>query len=33
MSTNDPDTIQRLAARAAEKGVFTLEAPVTGGVH
>ena len=25
--------IQRLAAIAAEKGVFTLEAPVTGGVH
>ena len=33
MSTNDSDTIQRLAALAAEKGVFTLEAPVTGGVH
>ena len=33
MSTNDSDTIQRLAAMAAEKGVFTLEAPVTGGVH
>ena len=33
MSTNDPDAIQNLAARAAEKGVFTLEAPVTGGVH
>ena len=33
MSTNDSDTIQRLAAIAAEKGVFTLEAPVTGGVH
>jgi 3-hydroxyisobutyrate dehydrogenase len=33
MSTNDTDTIQRLAAIAAEKGVFTLEAPVTGGVH
>ena len=33
MSTNDSDTIQRLAAAAAEKGVFTLEAPVTGGVH
>jgi 3-hydroxyisobutyrate dehydrogenase len=33
MSTDDSDTIQRLAALAAEKGVFTLEAPVTGGVH
>jgi 3-hydroxyisobutyrate dehydrogenase len=33
MSTNDSDTIQRLAAIAAQKGVFTLEAPVTGGVH
>jgi 3-hydroxyisobutyrate dehydrogenase len=33
MSTNNPDTIQRLGAIAAEKGVFTLEAPVTGGVH
>ena len=33
MGTDDPDTIQRLAAVAAEKGVFTLEAPVTGGVH
>src|SRR5580704_14531358 len=33
MSTNDSDTIRRLAAIAAEKGVFTLEAPVTGGVH
>jgi 3-hydroxyisobutyrate dehydrogenase len=33
MSTNDTDAIQRLAAIAAEKGVFTLEAPVTGGVH
>jgi 3-hydroxyisobutyrate dehydrogenase len=32
-STNDADTIQSLAALAAEKGVFTLEAPVTGGVH
>ncbi len=32
-STVDADTIQRLAAIAAEKGVFTLEAPVTGGVH
>jgi 3-hydroxyisobutyrate dehydrogenase len=33
MSTVDSDTIQRLAAVVAEKGVFTLEAPVTGGVH
>src|ERR1700687_603284 len=33
MSTNDSDAIPRLAAVAAEKGVFTLEAPVTGGVH
>ena len=33
MSTDDPDSIQRLAAIAAEKGVSTLEAPVTGGVH
>jgi 3-hydroxyisobutyrate dehydrogenase len=33
MSTVDAKTIQRLAAAAAEKGVFTLEAPVTGGVH
>ncbi|MGA8713806.1 MAG: NAD(P)-dependent oxidoreductase [Roseiarcus sp.] len=33
MSTNDSDTIQRLAAIAADRGVFTLEAPVTGGVH
>jgi len=33
MSTVDSDSIQRLAAIAAEKGVFTLEAPVTGGVH
>ncbi len=33
MGTDDPDSIQRLAAIAAEKGVFTLEAPVTGGVH
>jgi 3-hydroxyisobutyrate dehydrogenase len=32
-STVDAKTIQRLAAIAAEKGVFTLEAPVTGGVH
>ena len=33
MSTLDSDSIQRLAATAAEAGVFTLEAPVTGGVH
>ena len=33
MSTDDSDAIQRLAAIAAEAGVFTLEAPVTGGVH
>lgn len=33
MSTNDPHELQRLAALAAEKGVATLEAPVTGGVH
>jgi 3-hydroxyisobutyrate dehydrogenase len=33
MSTNDRETIQRLAALAAERGVATLEAPVTGGVH
>ena len=32
-STLDQSTIQRLAAAAAEKGVFTLECPVTGGVH
>src|SRR5271157_6091767 len=33
MGTDDSDSILRLAAIAAEKGVFTLEAPVTGGVH
>ncbi len=33
MSTNDPDVIKRLAALAQEKGIQTLEAPVTGGVH
>lgn len=33
MSTNDPDAIKGLAALAEEKGVATLEAPVTGGVH
>ncbi len=33
MSTNDLHELQRLAALAAEKGVSTLESPVTGGVH
>jgi 3-hydroxyisobutyrate dehydrogenase len=33
MSTNDPDEIKRLAARAAAQGIACLEAPVTGGVH
>lgn len=33
MSTNDPDLIKELAARAAGFGIKTLEAPVTGGVH
>ena len=33
MSTNDSETIVRLAGLAAERGVATLEAPVTGGVH
>jgi 3-hydroxyisobutyrate dehydrogenase len=33
MSTNGRDEIVRLAALAAEKGVETLECPVTGGVH
>jgi 3-hydroxyisobutyrate dehydrogenase len=33
MSTNDRDTILRLAAIAGESGVATLETPVTGGVH
>jgi 3-hydroxyisobutyrate dehydrogenase len=33
MSTNDPDAIKGLAARAEQQGVKTLEAPVTGGVH
>jgi len=32
-STNDPKEILRLAELAAAKGVATLEAPVTGGVH
>ena len=33
MSTNDKDEIERIAAIAAAKGIDTLEAPVTGGVH
>jgi len=33
MSTNDSHELRRLAAVAAERGVTTLEAPVTGGVH
>jgi len=33
MSTNDAHELRRLAALAAERGVATLEAPVTGGVH
>ncbi len=33
MSTNDLHELQRLAALAAEKGIATLESPVTGGVH
>ena len=33
MSTNDAANIQRLAAQGAEKGIETLESPVTGGVH
>jgi 3-hydroxyisobutyrate dehydrogenase len=33
MSTNDPEVIERLAGLAERKGVATLEAPVTGGVH
>lgn len=33
MSTNDLAEVQRLAALAAARGVATLEAPVTGGVH
>ena len=32
-STNGRDEIQRLAAMAEAKGIRTLEAPVTGGVH
>jgi 3-hydroxyisobutyrate dehydrogenase len=33
MSTNDRDAMLHMAALAAERGVATLEAPVTGGVH
>ncbi len=33
MGTNDPDEILRIAEAASERGVDTLEAPVTGGVH
>jgi len=33
MSTLGRDEILRLAAKAAEKGISTLESPVTGGVH
>jgi 3-hydroxyisobutyrate dehydrogenase len=33
MSTNDRDAIRALADQAAERGVATLECPVTGGVH
>ena len=33
MSTNDRDSILALADKAAQKGVATLECPVTGGVH
>ena len=33
MSTNDRHELLRLAARAAQIGIATLEAPVTGGVH
>jgi len=33
MSTNGAHEIQRLAALAAERGIETLESPVTGGVH
>lgn len=33
MSTNGRDEILRLADLAAENGVYTLECPVTGGVH
>ncbi|MBE0527912.1 MAG: NAD(P)-dependent oxidoreductase, partial [Thermoleophilia bacterium] len=33
MSTNDAHELQRLSLLAAAKGIETLEAPVTGGVH
>ncbi len=33
MSTNDAHELQRLSSLAAAKGIETLEAPVTGGVH
>ena len=33
MSTNDRDSIRALADKAAQRGVATLECPVTGGVH
>ncbi len=33
MSTNDTEQIKRLAALAVQKGIATLEAPVTGGCH
>ena len=33
MSTNDAHELQRLAALGAERGIETLESPVTGGVH
>jgi 3-hydroxyisobutyrate dehydrogenase len=33
MSTNDPHELERLAALLAERGIATLECPVTGGVH
>ena len=33
MSTNGPAEIARFAGLAAERGIATLEAPVTGGVH
>jgi 3-hydroxyisobutyrate dehydrogenase len=33
MSTNDLHELQRLAALGAARGIATLEAPVTGGVH
>ncbi len=32
-STNDPHELERLAGLAAERGIATLECPVTGGVH